>query len=117
MTDLVRDLDAAGLKGLTSGTEIWKDIDQGAATILVAAFDPLLNGKYYLLPTSLILIKSEKGGFANRNLIAEKGIYLDDCQVRRPSKWAADPEKAERLWKLSEKLVGETFSYGKESKL
>ena len=42
---------------------------------------------------------------------------MDDCQVVRPSKWAADPEKAERLWKLSEELVGEKFRYGKENKL
>lgn len=46
MTDLVRDLDNAGLKGLNSATTVWKDIDQGAATILVAAFDPLLKCEY-----------------------------------------------------------------------
>lgn len=68
MTDLVRDLDDAGLKGLTSGTEIWKDIDQGAATMLVAAFDPLLNGKHYLLQTPLIFIKSGKGGLLTQIL-------------------------------------------------
>jgi hypothetical protein len=27
-------------------------------------------------------------------------VYLDDCQLKRPSKWASDAEKAERLWKL-----------------
>ena len=49
--------------------------------------------------------------------IAELEVYLDDCQMRRPSKWASDPQKAERLWKLSEELVGEKFSSGKESRL
>lgn len=43
MTDLVRDLDETSLKGLASSTEVWKDIDQGAATMLVAALDPKLS--------------------------------------------------------------------------
>jgi hypothetical protein len=90
MTDLVRDLDENQLKGLMS-TEFWKTAEQGAATMLVAAFDPDLSTK--------------------------KGVYLDDCQIRRSSKWASDAEKAERLWKLSEELVQEKFSYGKSSRL
>jgi len=44
-------------------------------------------------------------------------VYLDDCQLKRPSKWASDAEKAERLWRLSEELVGEKFISGKESRL
>ncbi len=44
----------------------------------------------------------------------EPGFYLEDCQMKRPSKWAADSEKAERLWKLSEELAGEKFSYAEE---
>ncbi len=47
----------------------------------------------------------------------EKGVYLDECQITRPSKWTLDPVKAERLWRLSEDLVGENFGYGKESRL
>jgi hypothetical protein len=45
------------------------------------------------------------------------GAYLDDCQIKRPSKWAAEGEKARRLWKLSEELVGEKFSFGKLGRL
>ena len=56
MTDLVRGLDDAGLKGLTSATTVWKDIYQGAATMLVAAFDPLLKCEH-LDPTFSILKK------------------------------------------------------------
>ena len=44
-------------------------------------------------------------------------MYLDDCQMRRPSKWASDIDKAERLWALSEELVGEKFTKGKASRL
>lgn len=47
--------------------------------------------------------------------IEEKGVYLDDCQIRRPAKWAEDPEMAERLWRLSEELVGEKFGFGGKS--
>jgi hypothetical protein len=47
----------------------------------------------------------------------EAGVYLDDCQMKRPSKWASDVEKAERLWVLSEHLVGEKFLRGKASRI
>ena len=106
-------MDETSLKGLYLVTDVWKDIDQGAATMLVAALDPKLNCKY-----ARFLQYCENG--RNRALIvcvAENGVYLDDCQVKRPSKWAADPFKAEMLWKLSEDLVGERFSYAVESKL
>jgi hypothetical protein len=47
MTDLVRDLDEASLNGLLQGTSDteWKTLDQGAATMVVAGFDPGLDGK------------------------------------------------------------------------
>ena len=46
------------------------------------------------------------------------GIYLEDCQIARPAgagerggvqNYAQDSAAAERLWALSEKLVGQTF--------
>lgn len=46
MTDLVRELDDVSLKGLTSTTEVWKNTDQGAATILVAALDSKLSRRF-----------------------------------------------------------------------
>ncbi len=48
---------------------------------------------------------------------AETGVYLDDCHTKRPSKWASDVEKAEKLWSLSENMVGEMFSVGEKSRL
>lgn len=42
-------------------------------------------------------------------------IYLADCQVTRPARHASDSGKAERLWKLTEELVG--TKYLSESKL
>jgi NAD(P)-dependent dehydrogenase (short-subunit alcohol dehydrogenase family) len=54
-------------------------------------------------------------------LTAGGGVYCEDCNIAvampaddkgftgvRP--WAIDPEAAKRLWSLSEKLLGETFS-------
>ncbi|KAK0637999.1 Short-chain dehydrogenase TIC 32 [Lasiodiplodia hormozganensis] len=57
--------------------------EEGASTTLVAALDPTLN--------------------------AVTDVYLDDCQVGKPEPYAVDPEKAERLWKLSEELVEQKF--------
>lgn len=42
-------------------------------------------------------------------LVVSDGVYLDDCHFKRPSKWALDPVFAERLWKVSEEMVGEKF--------
>jgi len=43
-TDLARDLDEQGVKSLTQGDFDWKSADQGAATLVVAGFDPGLDG-------------------------------------------------------------------------
>jgi len=90
-TDLAREMDEEAVKNLTQGDFDWKSIDEGAATLVVSGFDPRLSD--------------------------EAGVYLDDCQMRRPSKWASDIDKAERLWALSEELVGEKFTKGKASRL
>ncbi|KAJ6438374.1 short-chain dehydrogenase [Purpureocillium lavendulum] len=76
--------------------EGWKGFDaisreQGAATLMYAALDPALGEEH-------------------------NGGYLVPCRVAdafrdtvRP--WAVSPFEAERLWDLSEKLVGNKFSY------
>ncbi|KAK3933584.1 hypothetical protein QBC46DRAFT_275482, partial [Diplogelasinospora grovesii] len=61
-----------------------KTVDEGCSTTLVAALDPALN--------------------------EVKGLYLSDCQFTDPYAHANDPVAAERLWKLSEELVGEKFT-------
>jgi hypothetical protein len=38
-----------------------------------------------------------------------KGVYLKDCQIEEPAPFARSPELAEKLWHLSQELVGETF--------
>lgn len=65
----------------------WKTIEEGASTTIVAAFDPRIE---------------------KRN-----GFYLDDCKIddEAVKPYAVDNANAEKLWKLSEKLVGQVFSY------
>lgn len=55
-------------------------------------------------PSSLLLTESN-------------GLYLEDCQLVRPVRWASDPDKAERLWQLSEKLVAGSKSVASSAKL
>ncbi|GAD94147.1 short-chain dehydrogenase, putative [Paecilomyces variotii No. 5] len=67
-----------------------KPIDRGIATHVYAAFDPSLK--------------------------ANNGAYLIDTHVADPlvdtvKPWATSSFEAERLWRLSEKLVGEEFPY------
>ena len=60
-------------------------LDACAALHVVAAFDPRLD--------------------------EHNGAYLDHGDLAEPEPQARKLEDAEKLWKLSEKLVGETFSY------
>ncbi|GAB1318319.1 Short-chain dehydrogenase/reductase-like protein [Madurella fahalii] len=83
-TDLSRDQDAELTAQFYKVAPYWKTPDEGTSTTLVAALDPALNDV--------------------------KGLYLSDCQFKEPFGHAKDPFAAERLWKLSEELVGEKFS-------
>ncbi|KAI0014746.1 WW domain-containing oxidoreductase [Xylariomycetidae sp. FL0641] len=68
----------------------WKTPDEGAATHVYAAFAPALKD--------------------------HNGAYLKDCHVADPfvdtvKPWATSQVEATKLWKLSEKLVGQEFRY------
>ncbi|KAI6084695.1 WW domain-containing oxidoreductase [Hypoxylon rubiginosum] len=68
----------------------WKTPDRGAATHVYAAFDP--------------------------NIKDHNGAYLEDSHVADPlvetvKPWGTSKVEAGRLWKLSEKLVGQQFHY------
>ncbi|OTA70418.1 WW domain-containing oxidoreductase [Hypoxylon sp. EC38] len=69
---------------------IYRTPQAGAATHVYAAFSPSLKD--------------------------HNGAYLQDCHIADPwvetvKPWATSPIEAERLWKLSEKLVGQEFAY------
>jgi NAD(P)-dependent dehydrogenase (short-subunit alcohol dehydrogenase family) len=93
-TALIRDMDpedyAEPIRDLDGNAVEWKSIEyksvaQGTSTHIVAAFDP--------------------------NITSESGSYLDDCKIAmdHAMPYAKDDTQAEKLWKLSEKVVGQTF--------
>jgi NAD(P)-dependent dehydrogenase (short-subunit alcohol dehydrogenase family) len=90
LTDLWRHTDDQLLKQLVAGQEAaggFKTLKQGSSTTLVAALDPSLP-------------EATPNG---------DNLYLDDCQFIEITSWARDAEGAEKLWQLSESLVGQKF--------
>lgn len=91
LTELSRHTDPATIEAMIDKYRAagmrFKTLEQGAATTLVAALDPDLR------PAS-------KDG---------KGVFMDNCQIGDTASWATDPAVAERLWTVSEELVGEKF--------
>ncbi len=81
--------------GSSRGKLMFKTIPQGAATSVWAATSADLNGK--------------------------GGLYLEDCSIAEEVPvgvaehgyftWAVDPVAAEKLWQVSEEIVGQTFVY------
>ncbi|KAJ7140145.1 short-chain dehydrogenase [Mycena filopes] len=65
----------------------WKSLHQGAATVVTAAFDPRINDK--------------------------PGAYLSDSAVANEeiAPHSSDPANAERLWNVTEKIIGERFTF------
>ncbi|OBT46940.1 hypothetical protein VE00_02501 [Pseudogymnoascus sp. WSF 3629] len=79
-----------------SGMFKFRSLEQGAATSLVAALDGGLRA-------------GEGGGEGGRE---NWGAYLVDCQISgRANPLAVSSGEAERLWGLSEELVGEKFAW------
>lgn len=99
MTNLARHMDEGDFATLTqrnpaSEPLVFKSVEQGAATTVWAASSPHLSGR--------------------------GGIYLENCQIAPaavPGKgigvesYAVNPAAAERLWLLSEELVGQSFEF------
>ncbi|KAJ6584414.1 hypothetical protein B0H19DRAFT_1058840 [Mycena capillaripes] len=76
-----------GSDGLPLEGKGFKTIPQGAATTVVAAFDPTLNDK--------------------------PGAYLNDCVAANElvAPHSSDPANAEKLWTLTEEIIGEKFVF------
>ncbi|KAI2776295.1 NAD(P)-binding protein [Daldinia loculata] len=83
-SQLGREHDEEMADTIAKTSTFWKNCDQGASTTLVAALDPALNTR--------------------------AGLYLSDCQFFPSADFAKDPNIAERLWHLSEDLIGEKFN-------
>lgn len=80
-----------------------KNIPQGASTILVAALDPSIQCE-----SKHDIIKQELEEYLMFDL-AQSGAYLDDCQIGTAAEYAQNKEISEKLWKLSEEIVGQKF--------
>lgn len=99
MTNLGRHIEASDLATLNERSNaiekmVFKSVEQGAATTVWAATSPHLAGR--------------------------GGIYLEDVQIAATAvegkstgveSYAVNPASAERLWTLSEELVGQSFDY------
>jgi hypothetical protein len=82
----------------------YKTATQGAASFLVAALDPALNGRLPCKQT--VLCTSE----LTQWFIGRGGAYIDDCQpVDIVVDHAKSPVVAEKLWNVAEEMVGEKF--------
>ena len=88
-----------------------KNGDQGSAAKIVAAFGPTLTSEYTLPKPSRIVPCRLRYCLISIDLYAvETEPYLHDCQPLTPKDYAKDKVLAERLWHISEDLVGEKFS-------
>ena len=99
MTQLGRHMEEADYQVLMSRASAtkplaFKSVEQGAATSVWAATSPALEGR--------------------------GGLYLENCHIAEPAtsggdsgveSYAIDPTAAERLWALSESLVGQSFEF------
>jgi len=83
--DDYRALKARAKASPSGGLPAFKTEAQGAATTVWAATAPELD--------------------------SHGGAYLADCALAQPAAWAADLAEAERLWQLSEQLVGQRFAF------
>lgn len=72
----------------------FKNVAQGAATSVWCAVSPQLAGH---------------GGVYCEDADIAEAVPADSLQATGVRPWAIDPEQAERLWRLSEKLTGVTF--------
>ncbi|RFU30787.1 hypothetical protein B7463_g5554, partial [Scytalidium lignicola] len=80
-TGIMKRISSRGVRAVQE----FKSIDEACATIVAAAVDPSLE--------------------------EFSGAYLDDCNPTPATPEATGDENAERLWKLSQELVGEKFTY------
>lgn len=100
LTELGRNFAPETLKAIDlmreKGVFTLKTLGAGASTSLVAALDP----------------KLAIGVGETHNDSENWGAFLDDCQISGKARPASvSSREADRLWKVSEKLVGERFDW------
>ncbi|KAI0508903.1 hypothetical protein F5B22DRAFT_379977 [Xylaria bambusicola] len=83
ISSLGREHDKDVAETIAATSKYWKNSDEGASTSLVAALDPALDEC--------------------------RGLYLADCQFFQCAEHARSRDAAQKLWELSEKLMGDKF--------
>ena len=78
-----------------------KTLAEGATTTLVAALDSALEGKIHLWFSKYIA----------ESKVGHSGAYLSDSKIEPTAEYTTIPSDADKLWRLSERLVGQVFSY------
>lgn len=95
-------------------------IDEAAGNLVYAAFDPDVTGEIFLplflLSAAMYRHEREQLRIVLTTSVAHNGAHIEECHVADPwigavKPWATSPIEAERLWKLSEKLVGQEFGF------
>lgn len=94
----------------------FKTPEQGVATHVYGAFHPDIQGTFTPADVQDPRIKNPGSRPHANPRTAKNGAYLQDGHVADPcvetvKPWATSSVEAERLWKLSEKLVGQEFAY------
>jgi len=78
--------------------------DQGASTYIAAAFDPELESNY-IFPLQSTYRETDM-------LPANNGAYLEYCKPALiKEEWAKGADNVEKLWTLSEQMIGEKFDF------
>ncbi|KAH9884161.1 hypothetical protein F4778DRAFT_800316 [Xylariomycetidae sp. FL2044] len=102
----------------SSGLFEYKSLAAGASTSLVAALDPALGpppGESESESETRTTTGENENGKedgAKKEKKENVGFYLVDCQISdQAHPLAISSAEAERLWKLSEELVGEKFAW------
>ncbi|KAG0651133.1 Translocon at the inner envelope membrane of chloroplasts 32 [Hyphodiscus hymeniophilus] len=86
----------------------FKTIGQGAATHIAAAFDPSIKSQSYLLLLAAIC------RIVAYQISDGNGVFLEHSTpsaLAEQSTWLFDESGPQKLWDMSEKLVGQEFRY------
>ncbi len=85
----------------------WKSAEQSVASYIVAGYDPALHGK------GLAVIWPRPQQVADACPLGHNGgaVLAAGIDTENLERHSADPDAADGLWRLSEKLVGQAFSY------
>jgi hypothetical protein len=77
----------------------YRNASQGAASFLLAALDPRLQGMLLFLHSTLAAENVTNG------LVDQPGAYVDECQLKDIPSYAQDAALARKLWTLAESWI------------